>query len=87
MDDKHLDSLLEQVRAELQHVDQMDDEERKQLQDLEQDIRALLKKTDGAEADNLLERMQKAVEQFEVNYPTLTTLLSEISAILSNAGI
>lgn len=85
MDKDHLDSLLEQVHAELQSVDRVDEEGRKLLLDLEQDIRDLLDRT--GETPSILERMQRAVEQFEVKYPTLTTLLSEISTILSNAGI
>jgi len=86
MNDKKLDSLLEQVHAELQKVDKVDPESLKLLQDLEQDVQSLLKKSD-VETPSILERMQKAVERFEVEHPTLTTLLSEISTVLSNAGI
>jgi len=85
MDDKHLDTLLEKVHAELQSVDQVGEEERKMLLDLEQDIQDLLSRS--GKSPSILERMQRAVERFEVEYPTLTTLLSEISTILSNAGI
>lgn len=85
MDDKHLDSLLEKVHAELQSVDQVGEEERKMLLDLEQDIQDLLNRS--GKSPSILERIQRAVERFEVEYPTLTTLLSEISTILSNAGI
>lgn len=85
MDDKHLDTLLEKVHAELQSVDQVGEEERKMLLDLEQDIQDLLNRS--GKSPSILERMQRAVERFEVEYPTLTTLLSEISTILSNAGI
>ena len=86
MNDKKLDSLLEQVHAELQKMDKIDPESLKLLQDLEQDVQSLLKKSD-VETPSVLERMQKAVERFEVEHPTLTTLLSEVSTILSNAGI
>lgn len=86
MNDKKLDSLLEQVHAELQKMDKVDPESLKLLQDLEQDVQSLLKKSD-VETPSVLERMQKAVERFEVEHPTLTTLLSEVSTILSNAGI
>lgn len=86
MNDKKLDALLEQVHAELQKVDKVDAESLKMLQDLEQDVQTLLEKSE-VETPSILERMQKAVERFEVEHPTLTTLLSEISTILSNAGI
>lgn len=85
MDDKHLDSLLEKVHAELQSVDRVDEEEREMLLNLEQDIQDLLDR--AGKTPSILERFQRAMERFEVKYPTLTTLLSEISTILSNAGI
>ncbi|NOH02136.1 MAG: DUF4404 family protein [Chloroflexi bacterium] len=87
MDNQHLDSLLEKVRAELQHLDHVDEEGRKLLQDLDGDIHALLSRTGETETLSIRGRIQRAVEQFEVKYPTLTTLLSEISVILNNAGI
>ncbi len=86
MTDKKLDALLEQVHAELQKVNKVDADSLKLLQDIDQDVQSLLKKSD-VETPSILERMQKAVEQFEVEHPTLTTLLSEVSTILSNAGI
>lgn len=87
MNDEKLDSLLEKVHAELQRVERLDDEERKLLEDLESDIKILLRKSGDADTGSMLERMQKVVEQFEVRYPALTKLISEASAILSNAGI
>lgn len=86
MNDKNLDALLEKVHAELQKVDRVDADSLQLLQDLERDVQSLLKKSD-VEAPSIRERMQKAVEKFEVEHPTLTALLSEASAILSNAGI
>lgn len=86
MNDKKLDTLLEQVHAELQRVDKVDAESLKLLQDLKQDVQELLDKTD-VETPSVLARMQKAVEKFEVDHPALTALISEVSAVLSNAGI
>lgn len=85
MNDK-LDVLLEQVHAELQKVDKVDADSLKLLQDLEQDVQSLLKRSEVG-TSSMLERMKKAVDRFEVEHPTLTTLLSEVSTILSNAGI
>lgn len=81
-----LDELLEQVHAELQKVEKVDDESLKLLQELEQDVQSLLKKSD-VETPSVLERMQKVVERFEVDHPALTALISELSTVLSNAGI
>ena len=86
MKDKKLDTLLEKVHVELQKVDKLDADSLKLLQDLEQDVQSLLKNS-NTETSSILDRLQKGVERFEVEHPTLTTLLSEISTILSNAGI
>ena len=86
MNDKKLDTLLEQVHAELQKVDKVDAESLKLLQDLQQDVQGLLDKAE-VETPSVLARMQKAIERFEVDHPALTTLISELSTVLSNAGI
>ena len=85
MNDK-LDALLEQVHAELQKADNLDADSLALLRELEEDVQSLLKKSE-VETPSIIERMRKAVERFEVEHPTLTTLLSEVSTILSNAGI
>ncbi len=85
MTDK-LDALLEQVHAELQKVDKVDADSLKLLQDLQQDVQGLLDKAD-VETPPVLARMQKAMQQFEVDHPALTALISELSTVLSNAGI
>ncbi|MBI3164122.1 MAG: DUF4404 family protein [Chloroflexi bacterium] len=85
MNDK-LDALLEQVHAELQKADNLAADSLALLRELEEDVQSLLKKSE-VETPSILERMRKAVERFEVEHPTLTTLLSEVSTILSNAGI
>ena len=86
MNDKKLESLLEQIHAELQKVDKVDAESLKLLQDLQQDVQGLLDKAE-VETPPVLARMQKAMERFEVEHPALTTLISELSTVLSNAGI
>jgi hypothetical protein len=35
----------------------------------------------------VLERLQDTIDHFEVTHPRLTTLLSQMMTILSNAGI
>ncbi|MFN8401346.1 MAG: DUF4404 family protein [Anaerolineales bacterium] len=86
MNDKKLDALLEQVHAELQKVDKVDADSLKLLQDLQQDVQELLDKAD-VETPPVLARMQKAMQQFELDHPALTALISELSTVLSNAGI
>lgn len=88
MDDKQFDTLLEKVHAEIQGVEQMDEKGRELLEDLEKDIHDLLMREKGVQASSpFLQLLQEAIEHFEVSHPTLTTMLSELSNILNNAGI
>jgi hypothetical protein len=84
MNNEELTQLLEKLHAELDGMENVDDKSRQLLNDLEKDINELLDRSDH---DTLLERLDDAVDEFEVKYPSLTTMLSEISRILSNAGI
>lgn len=84
MENKELEKLLEKLHAELEKVDQMDEDGMKLLRGIEKDINELLHQTDR---DTLVGRLREAIEKFEVSHPTLTTMLSEISSILNIAGI
>lgn len=86
MNDKKLEMLLEQVHAELQKVGKVDGDNLKLLQELQQDVQGLIDKAE-VETPPVLARMQKAVERFEMDHPALTALISEVSTVLSNAGI
>jgi hypothetical protein len=89
MEPNQFEQLLEKIRAALRGVEGADEKERKLLQDLEQDIRGLSERKDRKiEAeDSMLERLKDAIDHFEVEHPTLTAMISELSTILSNAGI
>ena len=84
MNNEELTQLLEKLHTELDGMENVDEKSRQLLNDLEKDINELLDRSDH---DTLLERLDDAVDEFEVKYPSLTTMLSEISRILSNAGI
>ncbi len=86
MNEKKLEALLAQIHAELQKVETVDADSLKLLQDLQQDVQELLEKAD-VETPSILARMRIAVERFEVDHPALTALISEVSTVLSNAGI
>jgi hypothetical protein len=87
MTDQDLRELLERLHAELDRTKSLDEKRREMLRHLNKDIRELLERS-GAEADeNILERLQDSIDQFEVTHPRLTGMLSEMMRILSNAGI
>lgn len=89
MTDNKLSTLLEQLHAELDSTEAVDEKGRELLRDLNADIQELLKRADGAEADDdsLLERWQEYIDHFEVTHPTLTATLSHLMTALNNAGI
>jgi phytoene/squalene synthetase len=88
MADNKLDQLLEKVHAEIENTEQVDEKGRELLQDLENDIRGLLDRSESAGGDTpAVQRLRDAISHFEVTHPTLTAMLSELSTILSNAGI
>jgi Domain of unknown function (DUF4404) len=88
MTENKLTQLLEQLRNELAGAGAMDDKGRDLLRALNADIEALLQRSEGVESDDsLLERLQDAVDHFEVTHPTLTSTLSSLMTFLNNAGI
>ncbi len=88
MEPNQFDQLLEKIRTALRNVESTDEKERRMLQDLEQDVIRLSEQKDKVQPeDSMLERMESAVDHFQVTHPTLTAMISELSTILSNAGI
>ena len=99
MDDQGLRSLLEQLHTELEHTQSVDQKGRELLNDLDNDIRGLLLRTQETQAhqtgsgttaqdpQTLLERLEETIRYLEVTHPTLTNTLAKISESLSNAGI
>ena len=86
MENTELEKLLESLRQELQRAEGVDEKGLALLRDLDADIHHLMSDTEKAPA-SMLERWRESIEHFEVAYPALTTLLSELITSLSNAGI
>ena len=88
MNDKNLSELLEQLHDELGKTQAMDEKGRQLLRNLDVDIQKLLLRTEGTETDeSFLESLQNAIDHFEDSHPALTSALSHMLTILSNAGI
>ena len=89
MTDQNLRELLEKLHQELEQTEAVDEKGNEMLRHLDADIRSLLKRS-GAEAETdepMLERLQDTIDHFEDTHPRLTTMLSQMMTILSNAGI
>jgi hypothetical protein len=86
MTDEKLRDILEQLHSELERTDSVDDKEREILNHLSTDIQKFLD-PDEDDDESLLERLQDAIDHFEVEHPTITAALSQMLNTLSNAGI
>jgi len=89
MTDPDLHELLEKLHTELERTEAVDERGNEMLRQLDADIRSLLKRS-GAKAETdetILERLQDTIDHFETTHPRLTTMISEMMTILSNAGI
>jgi hypothetical protein len=85
----NLRQLLEQLHTELERTESVDETGDELLRHLDADIRNLLERSgEKLERDEpMLERFQETIDHFEVSHPKLTTALSEMMNILSNAGV
>jgi len=89
MADPKLHELLEQLRAEIDGAENMDEKSLALLRALDGDIHDLLHaegERKPAES-NLMTRLAESIENLEASHPTLTALLDDLMTALSNAGI
>lgn len=90
MNDPELCKLLEQLHTEIEQTETVDEKELALLRELGADIRELLKRCEGEEMQDqspAARSWEEAIDSLAVNHPTLTAMISNISTILSNAGI
>lgn len=91
MDDQEFRKLLKQLQKELAKTKSVDEKGRELLRKLGSDIDELLERTEpphpAKPPASVVQRLNDAVDHFEVTHPELTTMLSEMLNILNNAGI
>jgi hypothetical protein len=90
MEDNDLDRLLEQLRTEIAHAKSVDEKERESLRQLDADIHRLLQgsaEQRRSPEPEMLSGWEDAVEELELEHPTLTRLLSQILNTLSSSGL
>lgn len=86
MPDHKLRTLLEQLHEELARTESVDEKGREMLHHLSADIQQFLD-PDRENPATLLDRIQDAIDHFEVEHPAITAALSQMLNTLSNAGI
>jgi len=90
MEKNELNSLLDKLHSQIEQTSTLGQAEVAKLRDLEVDIRALLDRAQGQTVEpqtSLLQQLEEDINVFEATHPTLSSALSEVMAILSNAGI
>jgi len=90
MENEELCQLLEELHNEIKETKSTNEAERRLLSGLKQDIDELLERCNDEPltTDPLtIRRLEDAVEYMAVNHPTLTSMISKMSTILSNAGV
>ncbi|MDX9991240.1 MAG: DUF4404 family protein [Anaerolineales bacterium] len=89
MQNQSLREALAQLDHEIKKIETLDEQGQALLADLAADIQDLLERSEtGSQADApVATRLEKTIEHFELSHPELTATLSDLSAILSNAGI
>ncbi|MBE0681480.1 MAG: DUF4404 family protein [Anaerolineales bacterium] len=87
MKNQKIRELLDQLQEELDRIDSQDEKGRRLLNNISADINSLLEDSNYRPDEPILQRLQDTIDHFKVEHPTLTMALSEMLAILSNAGI
>jgi len=86
MSDQKLRKLLQQLHDELERTKSVDEEGREMLSHINTDIQQFLDPT-RENPETLMDRLQSAIDHFQVEHPALTAALSQMLNALNNAGI
>jgi len=88
MNSQEIDKALEQLKKEIEGIQPDDEKGQKLLRELSEDIRELLDRAEAKQPPvSMIQRLETSIDHFEVTHPDLTTALSSLLSILSNAGI
>jgi hypothetical protein len=90
LDKQHLHERLQQLHTELHHLESVGESDRQILQQLQEDIQALLEHARDHEApqyERLGERLQAGIKQLEASHPSVTMFMGQIVDMLARMGI
>jgi hypothetical protein len=89
MDTQKLREQLEELHAELQRGESLNDDDRKLLQNLANDVRDALARGDEQTEHygGLSERLKEALAQVEASHPNATLLMRQVIDQLAFMGI
>lgn len=90
MDKTQLSQTLQQLHAELEHTQSVDDETRESLRHLVSDIQGLIEgsgQPSAHHAGSLNERLSDALVELEVSYPNLALTVERVLDAFNEVGI
>lgn len=76
--DEKLRQSLEELHTELEQAQSLDDETRKLLQHLMQDIQAILRSSSPKQYASLDKRLRDAIQQLEESHPSLVLTIGRV---------
>lgn len=87
MPEKQLDSLLGELQQAVAESDELTDDERRQLKNLQAQIRARLGEGEPEPEEDPVEAVSAYIDAFQRSHPTLTMTLGRILDALNKMGI
>lgn len=90
MTEQQINNALEELRREIERLDLSDTETKERLTGLVESIEQRMAAAPGVveeDQPDLLNEMNDAVTQFEVEHPRITGILNDIMMALSSSGI
>ncbi len=90
MTEQQINNALEDLRREIERLDLSDTETKERLTGLVESIEQRMAAAPGVveeDQPDLLNEMNDAVTQFEVEHPRITGILNDIMMALSSSGI
>ena len=87
MTSRKLNSDLERLRDEINHLAADDVDSRKRLNRLISEIEAKLENPEASDDEGLTNNLKEAIAHFETEHPRATAILNDIMVALSNMGI
>lgn len=78
---------LEELHAELANSPSVDEESKRLLETLTDDIQRVLERDSEHDSESLLDRLTDSIRDFEESHPQLAAALGRVADTLSNMGI
>ena len=88
MENQHVSKQLQELQTQLQQAKTLEQTDREVLLQLVKDIQATLARTGKSEEyASAVQRLEDAVQRFEVTHPQITATMARVINGLSNMGI